>query len=64
MGQMQRRRREEGGALEDESKLVPEPSRLESLLISNQVNTYCDQINKFAGQSFGKLFLMQRLHDE
>lgn len=34
-----------------------QPSRLESLLVTNQINKYCEQINKFAGTSFTKLFL-------
>jgi len=39
-------------------KPIPEQSRLESLLITNQVHQYCQQINTFAGQSFSKLFLL------
>lgn len=37
---------------------------LDSLLISAQIGTYCEQVNKFAGASAGKLFLagqMQKL---
>lgn len=40
-------------------KAIPQPSRLESLLITNQMQAYCRQINQFTGQSFTKLFLMQ-----
>ncbi|CAM9509558.1 unnamed protein product [Chrysoparadoxa australica] len=40
------------------------PGRLEGLLISNQINTYCGQINKFAGASFEKLFLAGSLQKE
>ena len=43
-------------------KPMPQPSRLESLLISNQMQAYCQQINQFSGQSFAKLFLMQSLN--
>lgn len=41
---------------------IPEPSRLDALLAANQINTYCQQINRFAGQSFTKLFLAGSLH--
>merc|ERR1712224_505354 len=33
------------------------PSQLETLLISNQIQTYCKQINSYASDSFGKLYL-------
>ena len=36
--------------------------RLEMLLMSAQVSNYCNQINQFAGQSFGKLFLAGGFH--
>jgi len=42
-------------------KPIPQPSRLEPLLVTNQINNYCHQINQFAGQSFGKLFLLDGL---
>jgi len=45
-------------------KSTPEPSRLESLLITNQINNYCKQINHFAGNSFTKLFLVGGLFKE
>jgi len=41
-----------------------EPSRLESLLITNQINNYCKQINHFAGNSFTKIFLVGELHKD
>mmetsp|Transcript_35667 Transcript_35667/g.59129 ORF Transcript_35667/g.59129 Transcript_35667/m.59129 type:complete len:338 (+) Transcript_35667:101-1114(+) len=44
-------------------KPIPQPSRLESLLITNQMQAYCQQINQFSGQSFAKLFLMQSLNN-
>lgn len=40
------------------------PQRMESLLISNQIRNYCDQVDKFAGGGFGKLFLAGGLHKE
>lgn len=40
------------------------PSRLESLLITKQMSTYCDQINQFTGKSLQKLFLFGSLHKE
>ena len=43
-------------------KQIPAPSRLESLLIANQMQAYCQQINQFTGQSFAKLFLMQSVN--
>ncbi len=43
-------------------KPIPQPSRLESLLIMNQMQAYCEQINQFTGQSFAKLFLMHSLN--
>ena len=41
---------------------MPQPSRLESLLIANQMQAYCQQVNQFTGQSFAKLFLMHGLN--
>lgn len=38
-------------------KLPTEPSRLESLLITNQINNHCEEILKFGGQSLSKLFV-------
>ncbi|EOD30958.1 hypothetical protein EMIHUDRAFT_352743 [Emiliania huxleyi CCMP1516] len=43
-------------------KPIPQPSRLEALLIANQMQSYCQQINAFSGQSFAKLFLLQSLN--
>jgi translation initiation factor 3 subunit H len=40
------------------------PRRLESLLMTNQIKTYCDQVEKFAGGGFGKLYLTKGLHCE
>ena len=40
------------------------PRRMESLLISNQVRSYCDQVDHFAGGGFSKLFLTGGLHKE
>ena len=38
------------------------PRRMESLLISNQIRSYCDQVSKFTSGSIGKLYLMEGLH--
>jgi len=38
------------------------PKRIESLLINNQIRSYCDQVGKFADNGFGKLFLTDGLH--
>jgi translation initiation factor 3 subunit H len=43
-------------------KTVHQPSRLESLLITKQMNTYCEHINRYAGKSFQKLFLASKFH--
>lgn len=45
-------------------KALSEPSKLDSLLITNQINNYCNQINQFAGQGMEKMYLMQGLHQD
>mmetsp|Transcript_8380 Transcript_8380/g.9749 ORF Transcript_8380/g.9749 Transcript_8380/m.9749 type:complete len:345 (-) Transcript_8380:300-1334(-) len=45
-------------------KPLAEPSKLDGLLITNQINNYCNQINGFSGQSLQKLYLMEGLHTE
>jgi len=40
------------------------PRRMESLLISNQIRSYCDQMDKFAGGGLEKLFLAEGLHKD
>jgi translation initiation factor 3 subunit H len=61
--QAHRQKRSQDGVNVDEEEITSlfkppqQPSRLESLLITNQINKYCEQINKFAGTSFTKLFL-------
>jgi translation initiation factor 3 subunit H len=40
------------------------PKRMESLLLTNQIHTYCDQVNKFAEDGFAKLFLAGGLHQD
>jgi len=44
-------------------KPIPQPSRLESLLITSQMQFYCQQINQCSGQSFAKLLMMQSLNN-
>lgn len=39
-------------------------SRLNSLLITGQIDSYCSQISQYASHSYGKLFLAKALHDE
>ncbi|KAL2917178.1 MutS protein msh4 [Polyrhizophydium stewartii] len=55
---------------EDELKAVPpslakviasEPSLLETLVITNQIDTYCKQINQFAGPTLSKMFIARGL---
>ena len=51
---------------EDLSKIfkpLQSPSRLDYLLLSQQVNTYSKQVNQFSTHSFGKLFLAQALQE-
>eukprot|EP00522_Entomoneis_paludosa_P007825 CAMPEP_0172444120 /NCGR_PEP_ID=MMETSP1065-20121228/4221_1 /TAXON_ID=265537 /ORGANISM="Amphiprora paludosa, Strain CCMP125" /LENGTH=292 /DNA_ID=CAMNT_0013194541 /DNA_START=168 /DNA_END=1046 /DNA_ORIENTATION=+ len=38
------------------------PRRMESLLISNQIRTYADQMEKFSGNGLSKLYLLDGLH--
>lgn len=48
--------------LEDPNWKLPQPpNRLESLLVSSQIENYCESINKFTGESFAKLFLASSL---
>ncbi|KAJ3023999.1 Eukaryotic translation initiation factor 3 subunit H [Thoreauomyces humboldtii] len=47
------------------SKLMQnEPSRLESLIISNQIDTYCKQISQFAGPGLTKMFMAKSVRPE
>ncbi|PNW71763.1 hypothetical protein CHLRE_16g676314v5 [Chlamydomonas reinhardtii] len=40
-------------------KPIPEPSMLDNYLVTNQIATYCDQVNVAAGETIQKLFLME-----
>lgn len=42
-------------------KPMNKPNRLETYLLSNQIDYYCDSITKVAEQSFQKLYLMEAL---
>ncbi|OEL38090.1 Eukaryotic translation initiation factor 3 subunit H, partial [Dichanthelium oligosanthes] len=44
-------------------KPIPEPSRLEGYLVTNQISSYCNHINGVAGQNFNRLYLMKALHE-
>ncbi len=44
--------------------MFPDPSRLEGLLIANQVSSYSNSISKFTGQSFTKLYLLKSLQED
>uniref|UniRef100_A0A7S3LS17 Eukaryotic translation initiation factor 3 subunit H n=1 Tax=Aplanochytrium stocchinoi TaxID=215587 RepID=A0A7S3LS17_9STRA len=48
---------EEGDPNNPIFKPMQNPSKLESLLIRNQIGVYCDQINQYSGASFSKLYL-------
>jgi translation initiation factor 3 subunit H len=56
----QRRERGEDLLAEDGVglKRVAMPSQVDTLLISSQIQQYCSQIQTFAGDSFGKVFLV------
>lgn len=45
-------------------KPIPTPARLDSLLLAGQINNYCHQIEEFASQSFGKLFMADSLQSK
>ncbi|XP_077991266.1 eukaryotic translation initiation factor 3 subunit H-like [Glandiceps talaboti] len=42
-------------------KSIPTPSRLDGLLTSSQIKHHANEINQFASQSFGKLFMAEAL---
>jgi len=45
--------------------IAPEaPQRMESLLVTNQIENYCEQMDKYVGGGLGKLFLAGGLHKE
>lgn len=44
-------------------KPIPPPSRLDTLLISNQVTNYCKQVGQFSAQSLGKLFMAESFQE-
>jgi len=44
-------------------KKPSQPSHLESLLIAQRIDTHCDQIQAFAGQSLTKQFVAKSVHD-
>lgn len=37
------------------------PSRMESLLVANQIQSYCDQMNQYSSSGLGKLYLVDGL---
>ncbi|KAI9001685.1 hypothetical protein BC832DRAFT_593977 [Gaertneriomyces semiglobifer] len=41
-----------------------EPSRLESLIITNQIDTYCTQVTQFAGPALTKMFMTKAVRRE
>jgi len=45
-------------------KPIPEPSRLESVLITNQINSYCGQIKHFGESTFAKFWLAGALQKD
>jgi translation initiation factor 3 subunit H len=45
-------------------KPIPAVSRLETLLISNQIKNYSQQINEFAAQSFSNLFIAEAVQNK
>jgi len=52
---------------EDINKIIkplPPISRMETLLISNQIKNYCQQINEFTSQSFSTMFVAEALQNK
>jgi len=45
-------------------KPLPPISRMETLLISNQIKNYCTQINEFTSQSFSTMFIAEALQNK
>jgi len=63
----EKRKQENAARKERGEELLPEeqvkqrvqmPSQIDTLLLSNQIQTYCSQIQTFAGDSFGKVYLV------
>lgn len=52
---------EKGDESDPTWKPIPPPSQLESLLITNQIQYYCEQINKLAGGSLDKHMIINGL---
>ncbi|KAG8179752.1 hypothetical protein JTE90_025084 [Oedothorax gibbosus] len=42
-------------------KAIPPPSRLDALLVSGQIDSYCKQISQFSTQNLAKLFMTEAL---
>eukprot|EP01047_Picozoa_sp_COSAG01_P057731 COSAG01_NODE_6711_length_3533_cov_1.735294_1_plen_307_part_00 len=56
------KRRAEGKEVDPtQFKEIPEPSRLEGLMITNQIDTYATQLSQLAAQGMSKAFLMRGL---
>jgi len=49
---------------ENTPKSIPEPSRLDSLVYTSQVDNYCQQIKQFSGNNFAKLWLVSGVSKE
>lgn len=64
---MRIQRGEEPPPEEDLTKLfrpIQPPSRLDNLLMTSQIGTYCEQLNEFASQSFAKLFVAEAVQKQ
>ena len=56
------KRKAEGKSVDPaQFKEIPEPSRLESMLISNQISSYASQLSQLSAQGMSNSFLMQGL---
>lgn len=61
--QLARAKKESGGQDKEQAwDSTDAPRRMESLLISNQITSYCDQMDEFSRGSMGKLYLSGGLH--
>jgi translation initiation factor 3 subunit H len=51
-------RAQDKGKGKGKSRAREQPKQLDTLVLSQQIQNYCKQINGFSGDSFGKLFLL------
>lgn len=52
------RGQEKGKGRNNYRQQAQQPKQLDTMILSQQIQNYCKQINEFSGDSFGKLFLL------